>query len=354
MRITAKDVDISNINDRINRGIYDLQPDFQRDIVWNIEKQQKLIDSIMRGWHIPPVHLVKIEGKEKFEVLDGKQRLFSIHDFLNDKFVFNSSFMPENGDFKNLNRKKFSQLPEEIKDFVLYSPIRILEVSDVKMYEATELFLRLNLGVNVSSSEKRNCIYGPVKEFLRDILGEYPKLFCVNTLGFSNSRMAYQDVLDRIYFLEQKGCLEYRPNSKALEKMYFEKKVDGAVISNIKINLSLTENVLYDFYEKHNYKLTKSILMSYYWFIRDISLNNLNRFTNSDMLTTFLVKFEEWRKIQKKQYENDEKVSNRYVEFETFLSEGWLDPQSLKGRHKILIDFYHEFIESDKFGELND
>ena len=75
MRIDTSDQDIENIFNRINNGIYDLQPDFQRDIVWNREKQQKLIDSILRGWHIPPIHLVRIEGKEVYEVLDGKQEI---------------------------------------------------------------------------------------------------------------------------------------------------------------------------------------------------------------------------------------------------------------------------------------
>ncbi|VVB86101.1 Uncharacterised protein [uncultured archaeon] len=347
MLVQPTDQDIGNIFGRIENGIYDLQPDFQRDIVWNQQKQQKLIDSIMRGWHIPPIHLVKIEGKEVYEVLDGKQRLFSIYNFLNDKFTFNAKFIPGMDDFKELHGKKFSQFPESVKNKFLFTTIRIFQVTDVRMNEATELFLRLNLGVTVADSEKRNCIYGPVKNFLREIINNYPKLFCIETLGFPNLRMAYQDVLDKIFFLEKKGNLDNKPNSKALEKMYFEKIINEAVEANLRKNLKLLESVL----QNSNHKLTKSTLMSYYWFLRDIqTIDNVNVM----ILSKFLKKFEDWRKNQEYRFENDMSVHNKYVEFETLLSEGWLDPHSLKGRHRILIDFYQEFLIKGKFGEVDD
>lgn len=345
MIIQTSDQDIENIFNRINNGLYDLKPDFQRDIVWNREKQQKLIDSIMRGWHIPPIHLVKIEGKDYYEVLDGKQRLYSIYNFLNDKFAFNAHFIPGVGDFDEFHRKKYSQLPDEIKKGFLFTKIRIFEVSDVKMNEATELFLRLNLGVTVAASEKRNCIYGPTKNFLRDILNEYPDLFSKKTLGFSNLRMAYQDVLDKIFFLEKNRNLEKKPNSRALEKMYFEQTLDYDAMDNLRSNLKITENVL----KNTNFKLTKSTLISYYWFLRYIRLTD---YTNEIRLSDFLQKFEEWRSDQKSQLEKEGAIHAKYIEYEALLSEGWLDSSSLNGRHKILVDFHQDYLSHRKFGDL--
>lgn len=347
MIINATDQDIVNIFNRIKSGIYDMQPDFQRDVVWNIEKQQKLIDSIMRGWHIPPIHLVKIEEKEVYEVLDGKQRLYSIYNFLNDKFPFNAQFIPGIDNFRELHGKRFSQFPENVKNKFLFTLIRVFQVSDIKMNEATELFLRLNLGVTVAASEKRNCIYGPVKNFLRETINNYPKLFCEKTLGFTNLRMAYQDVLDKIFFLEKNGNLDIKPNSRALEKMYFEKEIKELDKENLKNNLKLSENIL----QNLNHKLTKSTFMSYYWFLRDIQLiGDLNE----QSLILFLNKFEEWRDDQNRRFENEMFVHNKYIEFESLLSEGWLDPASLKGRHTILVDFYHDFLTKGKFGEVDD
>lgn len=345
MIIDPSDQDIENIFNRIRNGIYDLQPDFQRDVVWNLEKQQKLIDSIMRGWHIPPIHLVRIEGKEVYEVLDGKQRLFSICDFLMDKFVFNAHFIPGIENFNELHRKKYSQFPENIKKRFLFTKIRVFEVSDVKMNEATELFLRLNLGVTVAASERRNCIYGPVKNFLREILKDYPDLFCRETLGFKNLRMAYQDVLDKIFFLEKNGNLENKPNSRALEKMYFEQHIDYEVKENLKWVLKISENVL----KNSNFKLTKSTLISYYWFLRSLRRTND---VNEMVLSNYLQKFEEWRSNQKSHLEKEMGVHIKYLEYESLLSAGWLDSSSLKGRHEILVDFYQDYLLDGKFGEM--
>lgn len=344
MRIEPSDQDIANIINRIENHLYDLKPDFQRDIVWNKEKQQKLIDSIMRGWHIPPIHLVEIKEKNYYEVLDGKQRLFSIFNFFNDEFPFKGNFLPDVGDLKDIDRKKYSQFPEHWKRKFLFTKIRILEVSDVESNEATELFLRLNLGVAVTASEKRNCIYGPVKNLLHDAIQEYPNLFCEETLGFSNSRMAYQDVLDKFFFLEKNASLENKPDSRALEKMYFEKSIDENVKIELYANLELLENVL-----KHSdFKLTKSTLISYYWFVR---FNRINKDGNIQKLRSFLTTFEQWRDVQMQKFEQNEIVHPKHIEFQTLLSQGWIDPSSLKGRHKILIDFYEDFISRGRFGE---
>ncbi len=344
MKIEPSDQDIENIINRIKNQIYDLKPDFQRDIVWNNEKQQKLIDSIMRGWHIPPIHLVEIEGKGYYEVLDGKQRLFSIYNFYNDEFPFKGSFLPDLGDFKDLDRKKFSQFSETSKRKFLFTRIRILEVSNVKLNEATELFLRLNLGVAVAAPEKRNCIYGPIKTLLHDAIQDYPGLFCEETLGFSNSRMAYQDVLDKMFFLEKNGNLDNKPDARALEKMYFETKIDEYVKFELYSNLKMLENIL-----KHsNYKLTKSTLISYYWFIRS---NRIKNNTDEHSLHLFLTSFEKWRDTQMQKFEHNENVHPKYIEFQNLLSQGWIDPSSLKGRHRILVDLYNHFIICGEIGE---
>ena len=144
MIIIGADPDIETICGRIKRKIYDLEPDFQRDEVWSISKQQKLIDSILRGWHIPPVHIVNVEGQDTFEVLDGKQRLLSIYNFYNEKFPFKSDPTTIIENSETIEGKKFSQFPENWKAKFLRWPIKIFEVRDVNRDEATELFLRLN------------------------------------------------------------------------------------------------------------------------------------------------------------------------------------------------------------------
>ncbi|MEO0908549.1 MAG: DUF262 domain-containing protein, partial [Pseudomonadota bacterium] len=58
MKLTPTEPDIATIVSRIDRGDIDLQPDFQRQEVWSVKKKKRLIDTILRGWSIPPVHFV--------------------------------------------------------------------------------------------------------------------------------------------------------------------------------------------------------------------------------------------------------------------------------------------------------
>ncbi len=66
MKLTPTEPDIKTIVDRIDQGDIDLQPDFQRQEVWSTSKKKRLIDTVLRGWSIPPVHLVET-GESKLE-----------------------------------------------------------------------------------------------------------------------------------------------------------------------------------------------------------------------------------------------------------------------------------------------
>ena len=79
----STDVELETIVRRIKNKAINLQPDFQRGEVWSENKKKKLVDSILRGWKIPPIHMIL--GNDNIdEVLDGQQRLVSIKEFFND------------------------------------------------------------------------------------------------------------------------------------------------------------------------------------------------------------------------------------------------------------------------------
>ncbi|KAG8934132.1 hypothetical protein FRC03_001340 [Tulasnella sp. 419] len=81
----------------IHLGDIELEPEYQRDVVWPDIKQTKLIDSLLRNFYVPPIIFRVTEqdlnGHEKRICIDGKQRLTSLHRFMDgliphcDKFV---------------------------------------------------------------------------------------------------------------------------------------------------------------------------------------------------------------------------------------------------------------------------
>jgi len=68
--------------DFANEGLLDLNPSYQRDVVWSNTESQMLIESILRGIPLPSVILTQVEGKKAHQIVDGKQRLTAILRFI--------------------------------------------------------------------------------------------------------------------------------------------------------------------------------------------------------------------------------------------------------------------------------
>jgi hypothetical protein len=205
VRFDTSDPDLATISNRIRAKLIDLQPDFQRGEVWTVAKKQRLIDSILRKWHIPPVHLIKKDGG-RFDVLDGQQRLTAIRDFIAGAFPVGSNIEPLDQSIESLAGRRYEQLPEDVRnEFDLFT-IRIFALDDYKPGEPHELFFRLNQPTSLTEAEKRNAFIGGPRDQVKELVtwasseGLTPQ-----RLGFSNARMAYDDMLARFLLtLEQR------------------------------------------------------------------------------------------------------------------------------------------------------
>ncbi len=73
---------IKEFRDLAEAGQLDLNPSYQRDVVWSNPESQTLIESILRGIPLPSVILTKVEGEARWQIVDGKQRLTAILRFI--------------------------------------------------------------------------------------------------------------------------------------------------------------------------------------------------------------------------------------------------------------------------------
>src|SRR5713101_16550 len=78
------DLPISTLPEMIKEQI-NLNPDFQRRDRWDEEKQSRFIESIIMNVPIPPVFLGEDEYGS-YVVLDGRQRLTAIYEFLKNHY----------------------------------------------------------------------------------------------------------------------------------------------------------------------------------------------------------------------------------------------------------------------------
>src|SRR5713101_5010606 len=65
-------------------------PDYQREEVWTEDQKRRLIDTILRGWHLPKFYFRKID-ESSFECVDGQQRLAAIIEFYDNKLRLEAS-----------------------------------------------------------------------------------------------------------------------------------------------------------------------------------------------------------------------------------------------------------------------
>ena len=116
------------------------------------------IDSLLRDYPIPPLYMLK-EDKKTY-VIDGLQRITIIQAFVNDEFKLSSKLSPVNYEdgttsfTTNIARKKFSQLEPELQSHLLGRELNVYTLSDCEENEINDIFLRLNNGVALNTSQK--------------------------------------------------------------------------------------------------------------------------------------------------------------------------------------------------------
>ena len=148
---------------RIEQGRYVMDPEFQRDFIWDEAKQSKLIESVLMRIPLPVFYLAEDEYGRRV-VVDGLQRLSTLQRFANNELRLNLSDRPD------LHRKRFGDLAPIFQDRFGDCNL-ILYVIDAKAPDQTRLdiFERVNSGVPLSRQQMRNCLYmGEATRFLRE------------------------------------------------------------------------------------------------------------------------------------------------------------------------------------------
>ena len=73
---------IYDLAGRAQQQQLDLNPTYQRDFVWSNADSQMLIESILRGIPLPSIILARVSSNQRFQIVDGKQRVTAILRFM--------------------------------------------------------------------------------------------------------------------------------------------------------------------------------------------------------------------------------------------------------------------------------
>lgn len=135
-------------------GTLTIQPEYQRNYLYadgGGKREQAVIESLLKGYPLGLIYFNKV-ASEKFEVLDGQQRITSIGRFVTNKFA-----IMDNG-----NPKNFDSLPADQQNIIRGSKLLIYECEGTET-EIKQWFETINIaGVPLSNQELLNAIYsGP-------------------------------------------------------------------------------------------------------------------------------------------------------------------------------------------------
>ena len=158
--ITIKDIcDGFVYNELEGRGLYGLsgkltiQPEYQRNYIYADGKRDvAVIESILSGYPLGLIYFNQTDD-DKYEVLDGQQRITSFGRFVTNKFAVKD---------QNGMEQYFSGLDEEIQKKILEYPLTIY-ICEGEEKEIKSWFKTINIvGIPLNEQELLNAIYsGP-------------------------------------------------------------------------------------------------------------------------------------------------------------------------------------------------
>jgi len=199
------------------RDKIEMNPTYQREGgVWTKDKQRLLVDTVLNGFDIPKLYLHQFvtpqdSGNASFEyaVIDGKQRLEAIWDFLEGKLAVGPTTEYIRDPSINLTGMLYNQIakkyPDIRADFDAFKlDVVVIETDDIELIE--DMFSRLNESVPLNAAEKRNALPGPLPGAVRKLT---KTKFFLEKLPFSNRRYRHYDLASKmLYFAARNGVAD--------------------------------------------------------------------------------------------------------------------------------------------------
>lgn len=154
---------IKRIVNGMTKGDVTFDNAIQRGFVWDKKRMSLLIDSVLRGYPIPPIFTIKTNeviasGKKElpiYDCIDGKQRSTTFKMFLDNEFRLDglNPFVLTDGEEVDLNGLTFEELPEEAQDIIKDYTLVVYYFDDCSDEEVAEMMSRLNNGKVLTGTE---------------------------------------------------------------------------------------------------------------------------------------------------------------------------------------------------------
>lgn len=228
----------------------EIQPDFQREIVWSKPDQTRFIDSLTKQLPIPSMCISLDYKTDRRLIIDGLQRMNSIINFLSDDEWKLSELADIDDKLSGKTVHTIKTKSKEVFDRVqnVMIPVTVIRCDYSKSAHNEYLFTifhRLNSGgVKLNNQEIRNCIYnGTLNTLLKKLAKatETKKLF-----GFK-TRFANEEMILRFFAFNERLDTYNGKLSKFLNDYMFDcRNLTDAEIDAKTLFYSQTTNFVYE------------------------------------------------------------------------------------------------------------
>lgn len=341
-----------------------LDPPYQRETgVWDYDKKQLLIDSLLRKYDLPKLYFHDLTHSKEpisFAVVDDKQRLDAIWKFLSNEVAVTSDILLHEEDLGEiLEGTYFKDFTPSQQDYFKSRSIDVVLIQNAEDDDIEDLFSRLNNGEPLNAAEKRNAMKGDMVKLIREV-ADLP--FFSEALPFKNRRFSHYEVAAKLIRLEltekQGGGLICDLKKKFLDEMVKTKhklteKEKKDLSARVKNNLKSLSKV---FEDKDPLLGKQSYPQMYYIFVKYIT-KHYGHTKLYELVSKFVQDFQKSR-IENLLIADEEKRDPQLIEFGRLAMQGTNDMSSMESRNNIMLRrflFSHPGVELlDPRREFND
>lgn len=325
-------------------------PEYQREpTVWNLEKKQRLIDSILRGFDIASIYLFRKEDAAHgyaYDCIDGRQRINAVLSYLeanrddkedNGFYLTMANEIYDDCDrFRAVSNKRFRDLPEEWQDRIWDYPINVVEIDQVENEEELNLlFLRLQLGQILNAGEKLHAMTGETRDYIFNDIGRHAFLQGIRIpyRRYAREQVAAQIALN--YFRKKETGDFHRSRYIDLQEFFKEHSTlsDGA--KNLTWEIRQKLDILCRYLEDELPLIgNRAIAVSLFLFVSE--LIDEEEESQLKQFGEFLVRFLRTLKWQIPKGVQMDEPYHYLLDFQTYVTQAAGEKYAIQNRHSFL------------------
>ena len=321
----------------------------QRSYVWERSRKSGLIESMIIGYPVPPIFAKRIDdgtgkrGGNIYYIMDGKQRLSTVKEYLNDEFALTTlnpitykDIETEEEKTVDISEKKYSELPEAVQDILKDTTFSVTYFDSLSDEEERELFKRLNAGKPLSAKSKMLASCRDIKG-LMDI-GKH-EVFTEMLSEKAQNNKNQVSIVAKTHMMAFKNvemgevAFDNKTFSAQMEEMSIS-EAEKSLLIQIYNKIHEVHEELVDRKEKKVAKklYTETHLVSLVPFFKKATEQDIDDNTMADWLMEFF---------------NTESGTSNSEEYNECSGSGVARKDNVMGRHEALEESFNEFFAED-------